>query len=497
MGVTSSITSQITDATSAGLTSIWTQLIGGKDVISRQYDLLYGSFPQDYNEVVLIVDSLNEINEMVVYGLGLKDQKAFMNNMMAAFETGEEMESASDESFSYQDILNMKFKLVLNCEYMKQDEETGLWTDMRENTLYVKQLVEQGEDIRIVGILRPRKDNVISIGTGSIGYTEALMQHALEKTAASDVVKAQLEDPKHDVITGLEFVDLTVNDFDLADIDLQDIDYTKLDLSPFLSMASEIDLSQVDIMDMSALFDFGDLTTLQKKLMEGFLTDEQVLALKQAYLDTVNETRSLENTYSTLGYSTEDAPTSIFIYPKSFEAKDEINKMIDYYNEKVTADGHSEYTIMATDYIGLLMDSITKILNIVTYVLVAFVAISLVVSSIMIGIITYISVLERTKEIGILRAIGASKRDVSNVFNAETVTIGLGAGVIGIVVTLLLEIPINLVLRILTSTGAAAQLPVLGGVILVIISITLTFIAGLIPSSLAAKKDPVEALRTE
>ena len=496
-GLTSTMTSSITDMTSAGLTSIWTELIGDNNVIKGQYDVLYGKLPEQYNEVVLIVDSLNEINEMVVYGLGLKDQNEFMTNIMASFETGEEIESASDQSFTYDDILNMKFKLVLNCEYMHKDKKTGLWTDMRDNTLYVKDLVEKGVDINIVGILRPRKDNVISIGTGSIGYSKALMEFALEKTAESKVVKEQLADTTKDVLTGETFVNMTVNDFDLADIDLTKIDYTLLNLQPFLSMASELDLSQIDIMDLSSLFDFSNVTDFQKKLMEGFLNDEQVLALKQAYLDTINKTASLSNTYATLGYSTADTPTSIFIYPKSFEAKDKVNDMIDYYNEQVTADGHPEYAITVTDYIGLVMDSITKILNIVTYVLIAFVSISLVVSSIMIGIITYISVLERTKEIGVLRAIGASKRDIANVFNAETVAIGLGAGVIGILTTLLLEIPINLVLRFLTNTGAAASLPFIGGVILVVISILLTFVSGLIPSSMAAKKDPVEALRTE
>ena len=496
-GLTSTMTSSITDMTSAGLTSIWTELIGDNSVIKGQYDVLYGKLPEQYNEVVLIVDSLNEINEMVVYGLGLKDQNEFMTNIMASFETGEEIESASDQSFTYDDILNMKFKLVLNCEYMHKDKKTGLWTDMRDNTLYVKNLVEQGVDINIVGILRPRKDNVISIGTGSIGYSKALMEYALEKTAESKVVKEQLADTTKDVLTGETFVNMTVNDFDLADIDLTKIDYSLLNLQPFLSMASEMDLSQIDIMDLSSLFDFSNVTDFQKKLMEGFLNDEQVLALKQAYIDTINKTASLSNTYATLGYSTADTPTSIFIYPKSFEAKDKVNDMIDYYNERVTADGHPEYAITVTDYIGLVMDSITKILNIVTYVLIAFVSISLVVSSIMIGIITYISVLERTKEIGVLRAIGASKRDIANVFNAETVAIGLAAGVIGILTTLVLEIPINLVLRFLTNTGAAAQLPFVGGVILVIISVFLTFISGLIPSSMAAKKDPVEALRTE
>ena len=496
-GLTSTMTSSITDVTSAGLTSIWTELIGDNNVIKGQYDVLYGKLPEQYNEVVLIVDSLNEINEMVVYGLGLKDQNEFMTNIMASFETGEEIESASDQSFTYDDILNMKFKLVLNCEYMHKDKKTGLWTDMRDNTLYVKNLVEQGVDINIVGILRPRKDNVISIGTGSIGYSKALMEYALEKTAESKVVKEQLADTTKDVLTGETFVNMTVNDFDLADIDLTKIDYSLLNLQPFLSMASEMDLSQIDIMDLSSLFDFSNVTDFQKKLMEGFLNDEQVLALKQAYIDTINKTASLSNTYATLGYSTADTPTSIFIYPKSFEAKDKVNDMIDYYNERVTADGHPEYAITVTDYIGLVMDSITKILNIVTYVLIAFVSISLVVSSIMIGIITYISVLERTKEIGVLRAIGASKRDIANVFNAETVAIGLAAGVIGILTTLVLEIPINLVLRFLTNAGAAAQLPFVGGVILVIISVFLTFISGLIPSSMAAKKDPVEALRTE
>ncbi len=497
MGLTSSMTSSITDMTSAGLTSIWTELIGDNDVISGQYDVLYGKLPEKYNEVVLVVDSLNEINEMVVYGLGLKDQSQFMANIMQSFETGEEIESASDLSFTYDEILGMKFKLVLNCEYMRKDSKTGLWSDMRDNSLYVKDLVENGVDINIVGILRPREDNVISIGTGSIGYTKALMDYALKKTADSQVVKEQLKDTSKDVITGETFVNMTVNDFDLVDIDLTKIDYSLLNLQPFLSMASEMDLSQVDIMDLSSLFDFSNVTDLQKKLMEGFLNDEQVLALKQAYLDTINKTASLQSTYTTLGYATADSPTSIFIYPKSFEAKAKVNDMIDYYNAQVAEDGHPEYGITCTDYIGLIMDSVTKILNIVTYVLVAFVGISLVVSSIMIGIITYISVLERTKEIGILRAIGASKRDISNVFNAETVTIGLGAGLIGILVTLLLEIPINLVLHFLTSTGAAASLPFLGGVILVIISVFLTFIAGLIPSSMAAKKDPVEALRTE
>ena len=473
----------------------WIEIIGDNDVVEKQYDIIYGRLPEAKNEVVLLVDGKNEINEMLLYALGIKDQNDLQSNIMGALAGNEVKET--QESFTYEDICNMKFKLVLNCDYMVKDKKTGLWKDRSSNLAYVKKLVDNGLEINIVGIIRPDEDNVLSVGTGGIGYTTELMEYALEHTANSPAVKEQLQNPKKDIITGMEFVDLTVNDFDLVDIDMKLIDMKYLDIGPFMSMAGDIDLSEVDIMDMSSIFNFGDMTDLQKKLMEGYLNDEQVIALKQAYIDTVNAKCSYDNTMSILGYQPVDTPTSIYFYPKSFEAKDEVNAMIDYYNQKVTEDGHPEYSISPTDAIGVLLSSVTKIIDIVTYVLVVFVAISLVVSSIMIGIITYISVLERTKEIGILRAIGASKSDVSRVFNAETIIVGLAAGIIGILSTLLLELPINFLLDYLTKTGAAAQLPFNAAVILVCISVFLTFIAGLVPSSLAAKKDPVEALRTE
>ena len=473
----------------------WIELIGDNDVIERQYDVIYGRLPEAKNEVVLMVDGNNEINDLLLYALGIKNQKNFSTDIMGAI-SGPELEKVQ-ESFTYEDICNMKFKLVLNCDYMVQDKKTGLWSDRSSNVAFVKQLIDKGLDINIVGIIRPDEDNVLSVGTGGIGYTTELMEYALEYTANSEPVKQQLANPEKDIITGMEFVNLTVNDFDLVDIDMKLIDMQYLDISPFMSMAGSVDLAEIDIMDMSSIFDFGDMTDLQKKLMEGYLNDEQVLALKQAYIDTVNAQCSYDNTMSILGYQPVDTPTSIYFYPKSFEAKDELNKMIDFYNSKVSEDGHPEYSISATDPIGILLSSVTKIIDIVTYVLVVFVAISLVVSSIMIGIITYISVLERTKEIGILRAIGASKNDVSRVFNAETIIVGLAAGIIGILSTLVLELPINFLLDYLTNTGAAAQLPFNAGVILVGVSVFLTFVAGLVPSSLAAKKDPVEALRTE
>jgi len=497
---TTSINNSMSNMFTSSAADTWMQLIGDNDLLSKQYEIIYGRLPQAYNEVVLIVDKNNEVNEMIMYALGLKNQDEFMSSMMSMIANGTELESSDITSYSYEDILNMRFKLLLNYQYFVQDDETGLWTDYSGNAMYVKQLIEtDGVDINIVGILRPDAHNVMSVGTGSIGYTQALMDYALSETEASAPVQAQLADTKTDIISGLEFSDLTVNDFSLADVDLSIIDFTLLDLSPFMSMLEDIDLSQIDILnfDITDFIDFSDMSALQKRIVEGYLDDDQVLAIKQAYIDTLNAQCSLENTYSLLGYSEEDSPTSIYLYPKSFENKDVLNEMVEYYNQQMTEMGYVGYTVTVTDYIGMLMSSITNILRIVTYVLVAFVAISLVVSSVMIGIITYTSVLERTKEIGILRSIGASKKDISSVFNAETVTIGLGAGIIGILVTLLLEIPINIALQYFTQTGAAASLPFIAGVILVGISVFLTFIAGLVPSSIAAKKDPVIALRTE
>ena len=477
--------------------NLWKQLVGDNETIDNYYDVIYGRLPKDYNEVVLIVDGNNEVTELMAYALGLKDQSQFTANLMNALSGGEKLESGDAERITYDDIIGLRFKMLTNSDLMHKDEKTGLWSDMRNNALYVSNQLEDAIDIKIVGIVRPGEDNVLSIGTGYIGYTGELMDYALKRTRESEVVKEQLANPKKDVITGLEFFDKTVNDFDLADIDLNEIDFNKLNITPFLSMAKDMDLSQIDITDMSSMFNFGNMSDLQKKLMEGYLDDEQVLAFKQAYIDTINSKCSLEKTYETIGYSDESNPTSIALYPKNFETKAEVNNMVDFYNQTVSKDGHEELTINCTDYIGIAMNIATQAINIVTYTLVIFVAISLVVSSIMIGIITYVSVIERTKEIGILRSIGASKRDVSNVFNAETFIIGLSAGLLGIGVTILCEIPINLLLRSLTGAPIAAILPFTDGLLLVCISVFLTFIAGLIPSSLAAKKDPVEALRTE
>ena len=477
--------------------SVWLELIGDDRLMDAQYDVIAGRMPEDFNEVVLIVDGNNEINELVVYALGLKNQADFQKDMMAALASGETFDTSAVSEYSYEEILDMQFSLVLSADYFSKNEKTGLWVDNSANDYYVKKLVDNGFKIKIVGILRPDENNTLAIGTGGIGYKRELMDYAINESAKRPIVQEQLASPDKDVLTGNIFSNLTVNDFDLADVDLGLIDFNYLDYGPFMSMAEGMDISEIDMTNMAAMFGFDDMSKLEKRLMEGFLSEEQVIAIKQAYVDTLAAQSSYSTTMEKIGYSTFDSPSQICFYPKNFEAKEKLNELIEYYNTKVAEDGHPESRIKATDLIGVLMSSITTIIDIVTYVLVAFVAISLVVSSIMIGIITYISVLERTKEIGILRSIGASKKDVARVFNAETAVVGFGAGVIGILSTLILEIPINLLLKYVAHIPAAASLPVAGAIILVIISVTLTLTAGLIPSRMAANKDPVEALRTE
>lgn len=404
---------------SAGMqnTSVWSRLFDNRQMLDEQYDLIAGSWADNYNEVMLVVDENNEIDDYTLYSLGFKDPaevKKIFKNVMAgnSYETEE-------TQYTYDEVLDKKFKLVLPTDLYRYNDTLGIWEDASHDDGYMTTVVNNAEEVKIAGIIRKNPDAAsVSVSSG-VAYTKDLMPHIIDKVNETQIVKQQLADPEKDVFTGMSF------------------DNDKTSIS------------------------------------------------------------TLENNKSLLGIASEDNPSEIDIYAKDFDSKEKLQDFIKNYNDEVTADGRDEDTISYTDYVGILMSSVSTIITAISSVLIAFVAISLIVSSIMIGIITYISVLERTKEIGVLRSIGASKKDVSRVFNAETLIEGFVSGAMGIIITLILCIPANAVIKNVTDISNVAQLPVAGAVILVIISMLLTTIAGLIPAKMAAKKDPVVALRTE
>lgn len=431
-------------------TDVWEELLDNQNLIQSQYDVLAGNWPTKYNEVVLIVDENNEISDYTLYSLGIKNIKE-LNESMEKIKNGEKVEAGESESYSYEDLLNYKFKVLLNTDYYKKSG--NVWQDMSNDDEYMKDIVDNAEEITIVGIIKPNEETVSSSGAGMIGYTKDLKEHVINKINETEIVKEQKENPEINVFTGIEFPE-----------------------------------------NQNSSFDYSQLTDEQRMYM-ATLSEAELAELMKNYAE--NSTATYDSNLSTLGVVDLNKPSAINIYPKDFESKDMITTRISEYNDKQTNDGKDENVITYTDIVGVMMSSVSTIINVISYVLIAFVGISLVVSSIMIGVITYISVLERTKEIGILRSIGASKKDVSRVFNAETLIIGLVAGLIGIVVTLLLNIPINMVIKSIVGISNISKLPTAGAIILVVISICLTMIAGLIPAKFAAKRDPVEALRTE
>ena len=431
-------------------TDVWNEMLDNQNLLQSQYDVLAGKWPTKYNEVVLIVDENNEVSDYTLYSLGIKDIKE-LNESMEKIKNKEKVEAGESESYSYDDLLNYKFKILLNTDYYK--ESGNAWQDMSNDDEYMKNVVDNAEEITIVGIIKPNEENVSSSGAGMIGYTKELKEYVINKINETEIVKEQKETPNINVFTGIEFPE-----------------------------------------NQNSSFDYSQLTDEQRMYM-ATLSEAELAELMKNYAE--NSTATYDSNLSTLGVVDLNKPSTINIYPKDFESKDMITTRISEYNDKQTNDGKEENVITYTDIVGVMMSSVSTIINVISYVLIAFVGISLVVSSIMIGIITYISVLERTKEIGILRSIGASKKDVSRVFNAETLIIGLVAGLIGIVVTLLLNIPINMIIKSIVGISNISKLPTAGAIILVVISVGLTMIAGLIPARFAAKRDPVEALRTE
>lgn len=450
----------------------WTELLDNDKLLNEQYKVLAGRMPSAYNEVVVMVNKDNEISDYSLYCMGLMDSEELINAVKSAMSNNnEKVEFTSKlQTYTYDELLGLEFRLVTNPEFY--EKENGIWTDKSDDKIYMTKVVEDAEPIKVVGIIKPEENSIMSSSSSSaIGYTHALTEYLVNKVNDSEIVKAQKDSPDTDIFTGKEFA----KDEDKKTLTMEDI-------QAYIAALPQEQQAQV-------------MAQLQQAQQMG-MTEQQIVDAFSQQMNTESDA-TYDGNMTLLGVASLDEPSRINIYPKDFDSKEKIEQIISDYNDKVKADGNENLKIEYTDIVGLMMTSVSTIIDAISVILIAFVAISLVVSSIMIGIITYISVLERTKEIGILRAMGASKRDISRVFNAETLIVGFAAGAIGIGVTLLLLIPANAIVYNLTGISGMCVLPWQGAVILVIISMLLTLIAGLIPSHYAAKKDPVLALRSE
>ena len=448
-----------------GGTNVWKEIIDNDSLFDSQFDVIAGRKPTAYNEVVIAVSESNEISDYTLYSLGLLDINE-LKQMVSDKMKGGKFNSKT-VSYTYDELLKLEFSMLPNSAYFEKNGD--VWVDRSSDDDFVRNALETGGiTLKVVGIVRPADGSAVNVGTGYVGYLHSLTEHLINTVNDSEVVRAQKADPDTDIFTGLAF-DASGDD-------------TVLTMEAIEQMITAMPEEQA-----------ATMRRFIETMRGSGMSDDEIAKTLSKSLTKPTTDATYEGNLTLLGVSDLAEPSLISIYPKDFEAKEKITALIDEYNAKVG----KEHEIHYTDYVGMLMSSVTTIINAISYVLIAFVSISLVVSSIMIGIITYISVLERTKEIGVLRAIGASKHDISRVFNAETITIGFVAGALGIGVTLLLTIPINIIIKSLTSIGGLCALPVSGAAILVAISVFLTFIAGLIPSRIAAKKDPVVALRTE
>lgn len=544
--------------------NLWQELLPGdngkpiNDLLKKQYDVVYGSWPNSYDEIVLVLDENNELDDMTLYALGL-EPKEDVDSIMEAAVNGKELQK-DNKSWSYADICSMDFRTILNSDCYRYDESTGLYTDLRDTEAGLQYLYDNGLKLKVTGIIRPNEDTTAPMLSGSIAYTSDLTKYIIEHSKESDAITAQKDSKNTDIFTGLPFKDTSGSTSDadkqtafleyLNELDdggkaqayvqimsipteeqlndsvqqaMQGMSRSDMEAAMLQGMTQQMSMSESDVQSyLESMSDdeitdtFTQMMQQQVKAQYAQQVQQQMAAMQPAelvgalnqllptltteqcanYYDEMMQfsDSTYEDNLKALGDIDLDDPASINLYAATFEDKDVIEDAIADYNE-----GKEEMAqIQYTDYVGLMMSSVTKIINTITYVLIAFVAISLIVSSIMIGVITLISVQERTKEIGILRAIGASKRDVSSMFNAETIIIGFTSGLLGIVVTYLLCIPINLLVHHLTGIqNLSAVLPVPAAIILIAISVLLTLIAGFIPSKSAAKKDPVVALRSE
>ncbi len=543
---------------------LWQEMLPGDNgklinsVLENQYDLIYGSWPTQHDEIVLVVDENNEIDDMTLYALGLKSKEDIDALAQAAFE--KTTIDVPDESWTFEEICDMEFRTVFSSDCYRYDEKTGLYTDLRDTQAGLKYLYDNGTVLRVSGIIRPNEDAVSTMLSGRIGYTSELTEYIIEHSKDSEAIKAQQDTPSKDIFTGLPFRESTGNLSEtekaasfrnyIAVLDeagkadayvrmmsipekeeldamvSQTIASTKRsDMEAALTdaLSMQMGMSEADVKEYLAAMNDADMTEIFTEMVTEQIKTEyaagaaeqlagmstaQLAAALDAAMPAYTEAQmavyhdevlafsdsDYESNMKKLGFVNLDSPASVNLFASTFENKDVIEAAIADYNE-----GREELEkITYTDYVGLMMSSVTTIIDAITYVLIAFVAISLVVSSIMIGVITLISVQERTKEIGILRAIGASKKNVSSMFNAETVMIGFASGALGVGITYLLCIPINMILHHLTGiSNLNAFLPFEAALVLIGISILLTLFAGIIPSGSAAKKDPVKALRSE
>lgn len=441
-----SIQSQFMDSSAMTNDQVWLSLPESKKLRDDEYQLVEGKWPTNYNEVALEVDENNEITDYALYSLGLLDQDELVKNYQKILNGETDKISKTNlESYSVDDILNLKFRLVLNSDlYQKVN---GLWINQSENESYMQNVVSKSPEIKVVGIIKPSESTVSQPTMGGVYYTKAMEEYVTSKTENSQIVKEQKTNPNINIFTQTEFAS-----------------------GQKMSMSN---LTNEQMMQLSSM------------------SQEELMNYMNTYNENINAT--YDSNLTKLGVVDYSNPTKISLYASSFDGKEKLGDLITSYNKKQTKSNVITYN----DFIGTMLSSVTSVVNIISYVLIAFVSVSLIVSSIMIGIITYISVLERTKEIGILRSIGASKKDITRVFNAETFIIGLISGVLGILITLVLNVPISVVVKNMTGVAHIAKLPVNGAVFLILIDLVLTILAGLIPSKIASKKDPVEALRSE
>ena len=466
------------------------ELIPGVDgdlispVITDNYDLLHGQWPENYDEIILTVNQNNEIDTTALYELGVLPAEEY-EEILEQIDNGEEVELEKRE-ISYEELTDMVFYLLPASDYFVEDDN-GYYENISEDDLLVEDLVkEQAIEMKVTGVVRPIDDATTAAITTTVAYTSALTEHLIDHANASDVVQAQEASPEVNVLNGMRFE---------TENDEQKIEDTREYLENFTISEKADFVRSMQANDENAAPMPGAQSMSEEQLAAGFdqlIADLDSETLLEIY-DSSISTGSYDDNMQEFGVVSLDAPSSISIYADNFEDKDAISAEIEAYNATVD----EEEQITYADFAGLIMSSVTEIINVITYVLIAFVSVSLVVSSIMIGIITYISVLERTKEIGILRAIGASKGNISTVFNAETIIIGLFSGLLGVGITYLSHIPLNMILNNLFGEGVRASLTIESALVLVLLSVVLSFIAGLIPSRQASEKDPVDALRTE